>query len=114
MSNAIALVSTNVPAHVLQGTGLGNENVGQNVTIPRVKLLQKMSDEVDKYNSKYIQGAEPGHFLNSLTGQNYGEELYVISLLFKNEFVESTPGYTWPNTLPFDDCYGESCIGRTV
>ena len=83
MSNAIALVSTNVPAHVLQGTGLGNENVGQNVTIPRVKLLQKMSDEVDKYNSKYIQGAEPGHFLNSLTGQNYGEELYVISLLLR-------------------------------
>jgi hypothetical protein len=87
MSNAIALVSSNVPAHVMQGTGLGNENVGQNVTIPRVKLLQKMSDEVDKYNSKYIQGAEPGHFLNSLTGQNYGEELYVINLLFRNEFV---------------------------
>lgn len=87
MSNAIALVSANVPAHVMQGTGLGNENVGQNVTIPRVKLLQKMSDEVDKYNSKYIQGAEPGHFLNSLTGQNYGEELYVINLLFRNEFV---------------------------
>lgn len=87
MSNAIALVSANIPAHVMQGTGLGNENVGQNVTIPRVKLLQKMSDEVDKYNSKYIQGAEPGHFLNSLTGQNYGEQLYVISLLFKNEFV---------------------------
>ena len=90
MSNAIALVSANVPAHVMQGTGLGNENVGQNVTIPRVKLLQKMSDEVDKYNSKYIQGAEPGHFLNSLTGQNYGEELYVISLLFKNELLSVT------------------------
>jgi hypothetical protein len=86
-SNAVALVSDKVPAHVQQGSGRGNENVGQHVTIPRVKLLQKMSDEVDKYNSNYIQGAEPGHFLNSLTGHNYGEELYVISLLFKNEYV---------------------------
>jgi len=87
-STAVALVASQLPAHVLQdGSGLGNENVGQHVTIPRVKLLQKMSDEVDKYSSKHIEGAEPGHFLNSLTGQNYGEELYVISLLFKNEYV---------------------------
>jgi hypothetical protein len=86
-STSIALVSSAVPAHVTEGTGLGNENVGQHVTIPRVKLLQKMSDEVDKYNSKYIAGAEPGHFFNSLTGQNYGEELYVINLLFRNEYV---------------------------
>jgi hypothetical protein len=87
MSTAVALVSSSVPTHVTEGTGLGNENVGQHVTIPRVKLLQKMSDEVDKYNSKHIPGAEPGHFLNSLTGQNYGEELYVINLLFRNEYV---------------------------
>jgi hypothetical protein len=87
MSTAVALVSSNVPAHVMQGTGLGNENVGQHVTIPRIKLLQKMSDEVDKYSSKHIEGAEPGHFLNSLSGVNYGEELYVINLLFRNEYV---------------------------
>lgn len=87
-TSLVALVSSQLPAHVLQDSaGLGNENVGQHVTIPRVKLLQKMSDEVDKYNSKHIEGAEPGHFLNSLTGENYGEELYVISLLFRNEYV---------------------------
>ena len=84
---AVALVSDKVPAHVAGGTGRGNENVGNAVTIPRVKLLQKMSDEVDKYNANYIKGAEPGHFMNSLTGHNYGEEPYVISLTFKNEFV---------------------------
>jgi len=88
-SIVMASSSDSLPAHIAEdgGTGLGNENVGQHVTIPRVKLLQKMSDEVDKYNSKYIPGAEPGHFLNSLTGHNYGEALYVVSLLFKNEYV---------------------------
>ena len=50
---------------------------------------------------------------------------YYISLVFpgdtdpgrftlRNEFRVSTPGYTWPNTLPFEDCYAESCLARTV
>jgi len=34
--------------------------------------------------------------------------------VFQNEFVESTPGYTWPDTLPFDDCHAEGCLPRTV
>ena len=89
MSTALAIPENNVPAHIkkAEGVGRGNENVGTHVTIPRVKLLQKMSDEVDKHHPNYVQGAEPGHFLNTLTGNNYGEELYAISITFKNEFV---------------------------
>jgi hypothetical protein len=87
MAKALALVANDLPAHVQNGSGLGNENVGNNVTIPRIKLLQKMSDEVDKYSEKHVTGAEPGQFINSLTSHLYGEEMYVISLLFKNEHV---------------------------
>ncbi len=87
MAKALALVANDLPAHVQKGSGLGNENVGNNVTIPRIKLLQKMSDEVDKYSEKHVAGAEPGQFINSLTSNLYGEEMYVISLLFKNEHV---------------------------
>ena len=67
MAKALALVAKDLPAHVQNGSGLGNENVGNNVTIPRIKLLQKMSDEVDKYSEKHVEGAEPGVFINSLT-----------------------------------------------
>lgn len=29
--------------------------------------------------------------------------------VFENHFVFTTPGWTWPNTLPFPDCKGEDC-----
>lgn len=88
-STALAIPEDKVPAYIkkAEGVGRGNENVGNNVTIPRVKLLQKMSDEVDKHHANYVKGAEPGHFLNTLTDHNYGEELYAISITFKHEFT---------------------------
>lgn len=78
-----------LPAHleVVDGVGRGNENVGQNVQIPRIKLLQKMSNEVDKHHASYIDGAEPGHFVNTLNNHNYGNEVYALSLTFTVEFV---------------------------
>ena len=88
-SAAISLVSNDVPAHVraAQGAGRGNEDVGNAVAIPRIKLLQKMSPEVDKYNAKHIEGADVGHFINSISSEVYGEELYAVSLKFKVEYV---------------------------
>lgn len=34
--------------------------------------------------------------------------------VLKNTFMLSTPGWTRPNTLPFEDCHGSSCVGRPV
>ena len=88
MSNALAIAEDKVPAHISKGTGRGNEEVTTNqLTIPRVKLLQKMSDEVDKHHPNYIEGAEDGHFLNSLTKEIYGDEIYVLNVKFKDEYV---------------------------
>ena len=78
-----------LPAHLklVEGAGRGNENVGNNVQIPRIKLLQKMSNEVDKHHAAFVEGCEPGHMVNTLTNHNYGNDLYCISLTFKTEFV---------------------------
>ena len=78
-----------LPAHLtlVEGASRGNENVGSNIQIPRVKLLQKMSNEVDRHHKHYMEGCEPGHFINSLTDHNYGNDVYVISLTFNIEFV---------------------------
>lgn len=87
-TTALALPENKPPARLKDGIGRGNEHVGSNVQIPRIKLLQKMSDEVDKNKpSTYIEGADPGHFINTLTQNNYGDELYVLPILFKNEYV---------------------------
>ena len=43
---------------------------------------------------------------------------YFIEVTFhsesKGEFKFTTPGYAWPNTLPFADCHGASCLPRLV
>lgn len=90
MSTAIALASneSSLPAYASKTTGRGNEDVNAaHLTTPRVKLLQKMSDEVDRHHANYVEGAKDGDFLNSATRENYGDSIYVISLKFKEEFT---------------------------
>jgi len=85
---ALAITDDKLPAHVAKGTGRGNEDVtADQLTIPRLKLLQKMNDEVDKHHGNYVEGAEVGDFMNSLTKELFGTEVYVISIKFKDEYV---------------------------
>jgi hypothetical protein len=88
---AVSLVASNdaLPAHLqaIEGVGRGNENVGGAIAIPRIKLLQKMSNEVDRHHANHVEGCEPGHLINTLTNENYGNEIYAISLTFKTEYV---------------------------
>lgn len=84
----IALVSDKVPAHVEAGGGLGNENVtADHLQTPRVKQLQQLSNEVDENHSEYIEGSKPGDFINTITRENYGREIYVMNVKFTEEFV---------------------------
>lgn len=89
MANAaLAIIDDTVPAHITKGKGRGNEDVtADHLTIPRIKLLQKMSDEVDRHHPNYIDGANDGDFMNSLTREIYGQEIYVVSIKFKDEHV---------------------------
>ena len=80
---ALATDTDAVPAYIKAGNR-GNENVADALAIPRIKQLQKMSDEVDKHKTdKYVPGAEPGMFINSISNELLGDELYAISTNFK-------------------------------
>ena len=88
MSNDISVVTSKVPAHVKEGSKLGNEKVSsEHISVPRVKLLQKMNNEVDPNHSEYIDGAKEGDFINTVTGENYGSSMYVVNVFFKEEYV---------------------------
>ena len=64
MSKDISIVSTELPAHIKLGSALGNENVSsEHLSVPRVKQLQKMSNEVDENHSDYMDGAKVGDFV---------------------------------------------------
>jgi hypothetical protein len=87
-SKAVSLVSANVPAHVKESAGLGNENVStQHLQTPRVKLLQQMNSEVDESHDAYVEGAKPGDLLNTVTNEIYGTQIYVINVHFTEDFV---------------------------
>ena len=86
-NQALALTDNKVPAYINQESSRGNENVGDQLAIPRIKQLQKMSDEVDKHHPKFIKGAEAGMFMNSLSGELMGDEIYVISINFVTDFL---------------------------
>lgn len=88
MSNDISVVTSKIPAHVKSGSKLGNENVqSEHISVPRVKLLQKMNNEVDPNHSEHIEGCKEGDFINTVTGENYGSSMYVVNTHFKEEFV---------------------------
>lgn len=44
----------------------------------------------------------------------YIEIYYPSNSGIKSEFQFTTPGFAWPNTLPFKDCSRDECIGRLV
>tara|TARA_E500000318_G_scaffold82093_2_gene77399 strand:+ start:616 stop:1344 length:729 start_codon:yes stop_codon:yes gene_type:complete len=69
----------------------GLENVkSESVALPILKLLQNGSGEAQKRNQNYVEGAEPGMFLNTVTKKLYDGDkgIYVIPCHYKLEYQE--------------------------
>jgi len=69
----------------------GFENVKtESLAPPILKLLQNGSSEAQKRNQNYVEGAEPGMFLNTVTKQLYDGDkgIQVIPCHYKLEFQE--------------------------
>tara|TARA_X000001382_G_scaffold50576_1_gene34325 strand:- start:808 stop:1536 length:729 start_codon:yes stop_codon:yes gene_type:complete len=69
----------------------GLENVkNESIALPILKLLQNGSGEAKKLHQNYIEGAEPGMFLNTVTKKLYDGEkgIFVIPCHFKLEYQE--------------------------
>lgn len=80
------LADDQLPAHLQHGTGAGNENVSSDdMTIPRLDVIQQLSPQLDPSNPKYIEGAKLGHVFNSLSGDLY-THCFVVNLHFDTRF----------------------------
>lgn len=72
-----------LPAHLNTGSKRGNEEVGQSdLQQPRLKLLQAISNETMRQHSDYVEGAEPGMFMHSITKALLPQPLYLINLYY--------------------------------
>jgi hypothetical protein len=77
-----------MPAYLIQGSSLGNENVSaSDMVIPTLALAQAMSPEVGKKSDpKHIKGLELGHVFNKLTGE-FWDSVFVLNLKFETGFT---------------------------
>ena len=83
-----------VPSEFYDDAGSGLENIGaEDVTIPRLKILQAMSPEVNKHDGKYVDGASTGDIIKTVTSTVYNESnpLIVLPVAYKRLFLEWTP-----------------------
>jgi hypothetical protein len=76
------------PAFMDPSSARGSEGVGiDDITIPRVDVLQALSPQRKKTNSEYIEGAEEGMLFNTVTKQLYGSNFTFVPVYFRKEYV---------------------------
>ena len=72
----------------------GAQNMEQeDLALPFLKVLGQLSPEINKKNGKYVEGAEPGMILNSVTKQLFDGEkgINVIPCSYERKYLEWKP-----------------------
>ena len=70
------------------GTGRGSEQVAvDDLTIPRIGIVQDLSPERKRNDANYIEGAEEGMMFNSVTRELYTGPILVIPVYYRKEFI---------------------------
>ena len=69
----------------------GSQNITQeDLALPFLKVLGQLSPEVNKKHGKYVEGAEPGMILNTVTNENYDgtKGIEVLPVYYQRQYVE--------------------------
>ena len=79
-----ALATFDMEADAQQGT----QNISQeDLALPFLKILGQLSPEVNKRDGKYVEGAEPGKIINTVTNALY-DSINVIPCHYKRQYIE--------------------------
>lgn len=79
---------TAVPEYMNQDSRRGQENVGmEDLTIPRLDVIQDLSPQHKENKPEYIEGAKVGMLFNSVTKQLYGSDVFFVPVFFRKEWV---------------------------
>jgi hypothetical protein len=66
----------------------GAQNISQeDLALPFLKILGQLSPEVNKRDGKYVEGAEPGKIINTVTNALY-DQINVIPCHYKRQYIE--------------------------
>ena len=79
-----ALAAFDMEADAQQGA----QNISQeDLALPFLKILGQLSPEVNKRDGKYVEGAEPGKIINTVTNDLY-DMISVIPCHYKRQYIE--------------------------
>jgi hypothetical protein len=79
-----ALATFDMEADAAQGA----QNISQeDLALPFLKILGQLSPEVNKRDGKYVEGAEPGKIINTVTNEFY-DTIQVIPAHYKRQYIE--------------------------
>ena len=79
-----ALATFDMEADAQQGA----QNISQeDLALPFLKILGQLSPEVNKRDGKYVEGAEPGKIINTVTNELY-DTLNVVPCHYKRQYIE--------------------------
>ena len=99
--NELMLANTQVEGGLVVAADFGDDETlgyegetAEDFSIPFIQLLQDNSPAVKKKSDKYIDGAEPGYFLNTVTNELYNGDQ---GFLFQICFVEHCVIEWWPH-----------------
>ena len=66
----------------------GSQNISQeDLALPFLKILGQLSPEVNKRDGKYVEGAEPGKIINTVTNELY-DSIFVVPCHYKRQYIE--------------------------
>ncbi len=86
-TNGNMTFSEQKPAYIKDGDR-GQEGVSiDDVTIPRIGMLQDLSPQIKKTKPEYIEGAEAGNMFNNVTEEIYGKDIVIIPVMFRKEYI---------------------------
>ena len=57
------------------------------LAVPFLKVLGQLSPEVNKRDGKYVEGAEPGKIINTVTSELY-DTVNIVPVFYKRQYVE--------------------------
>jgi len=69
----------------------GTQNISQeDLALPFLKVLGQLSPEINKRDGKYIDGAEPGMIINTVTNEIFdgSKGIQIIPAFYKRQYVE--------------------------
>ena len=79
-----ALATFDMEADAAQGA----QNISQeDLALPFLKILGQLSPEVNKRDGKYVEGAEPGKIINTVTNELY-DTINVVPCHYKRQYIE--------------------------